>query len=185
MQESYLMAELNTDFATTCEAHRDYFETQILLVAKKALGEHFEQTSPNMPEWLISAFHRLLRLGELDQGSRATLKGTISRIFRKCLAYVHDRVSSEERGTWEVNHRFQSSLKGGTTNPHDERITDMVHLVSILDQFEDLDPELAELIDLKFFLGMTLDEISIQKNLTIGQVDARIKKALKELKKYI
>jgi RNA polymerase sigma factor (TIGR02999 family) len=103
---------------------------------------------------------------------RARFMSYAARVMRGIIIdNARSRGSLKRGGDYDITSLMEDTLE----NPGDSR-----HLSSIsdaLDQLEKLEPELAEVVDLKFFCGFSFAEIAAIQNLSERSVQRRWEKA--------
>jgi len=101
------------------------------------------------------AYVRLLDQRHLDWSNRAQFVGLAAVMMRRILAnHARDRVAGKRGGGAE---RVPLTLVGEAIGPPEMSLLD---LHEALDRLSDSDPRKAQIVDLKFFGGLTTEEIA-------------------------
>ena len=103
---------------------------------------------------------------------RARFMGYAARVMRGIIVdHARSRNSLKRGGDFDITSLIEESLQ----NPADARHFSMIS--DALDQLEKLEPELAEVVDLKFFCGFSFGEIAAMQNLSERSVQRKWEKA--------
>jgi RNA polymerase sigma factor (TIGR02999 family) len=102
------------------------------------------------------AFLRLARPGALAQNDRAHFFAVASRAMRQILVDHARRKSADKRG----GGALALELDEGRVAAADGRADEMVALDAALERLEALDERLARVVELRFFGGLTLEEVA-------------------------
>jgi RNA polymerase sigma factor (TIGR02999 family) len=103
---------------------------------------------------------------------RARFMGYAARVMRGLIIdYVRSRQAQKRGGYFELTS-LASDLVEGSTDAHE-----LTQISEALDRLAEVDPELAELVDMKFFCGFSFDEIAAMRQLSGRTVKRRWQKA--------
>ncbi len=101
------------------------------------------------------AYLRLVRQREVDWRNRAQFLGLAAGIMRRILVnHARDRAAAKRSGDRE---RVSLSL---VEAPSGGRDLDLLALEAALDRLAELDPRKARVVELRFFGGLTMEEIA-------------------------
>jgi RNA polymerase sigma factor (TIGR02999 family) len=103
---------------------------------------------------------------------RARFMGYAARVMRTLIIdHVRNRQAQKRGGQFELIPLATGSIDSSA----DER--DLTQISEALDKLAELDPELAELVDMKFFCGFSFVEIAAMRNLSERTVKRKWQKA--------
>lgn len=110
---------------------------------------------------LHEAYVSIAERDHLAFPDRNRFLGYASRAMRGLvLNYVRDRKALKRGG--ELTFTTLNEERAGATDP----LEDLDALDAALGELADVDPELAELVDLKFFCGFSFDEIAVIRGMS-------------------
>jgi RNA polymerase sigma-70 factor (ECF subfamily) len=112
------------------------------------------------------AYLRLCEQRELNFSNRAHFFATASTLIRRILVDAARARSAAKRG----GGSDRTSLSG-VDLAADERAVDLLDLDEALDALAQHDPELARQIELRYFGGLTIDEIAAELGCSTRKVD--------------
>jgi RNA polymerase sigma factor (TIGR02999 family) len=103
---------------------------------------------------------------------RARFMGYAARVMRALIIdHVQNRQAQKRGGLFELT----SLTSGLVESSADER--ELTQISEALDKLADVDPELAELVDMKFFCGFSFGEIAAMRKLSERTVKRQWRKA--------
>jgi RNA polymerase sigma factor (TIGR02999 family) len=103
---------------------------------------------------------------------RARFMGYAARVMRGIIIdHARSRSSLKRGGEFDIISLIEDSLE----NPADAR--DLSTIGDALDQLEKFEPDLAEVVDLKFFSGFSFAEIAAMQNVAERTIQRRWEKA--------
>jgi RNA polymerase sigma factor (TIGR02999 family) len=103
---------------------------------------------------------------------RARFMGYAARVMRALIIdHVRNRQAQKRGGLFELT----SLTSGLVESSADER--ELTQISEALDKLADVDPELAELVDMKFFCGFSFGEIAAMRKLSERTVKRQWRKA--------
>jgi len=103
---------------------------------------------------------------------RARFMGYAARVMRALIIdHVRNRQAQKRGGQFELI----SLANGLVDSSADER--ELTQISEALDKLAEVDPELAEVVDLKFFCGFSIVEIAAMRNLSERTVKRKWQKA--------
>lgn len=108
------------------------------------------------------AFLRLAKPGALEQNDRQHFFAVASRAMRQILVDHARRKSAEKRG----GGRLAVELDEGRLVADDARTEELLAVDAALERLAALDPRLAQVVEWRFFGGLTLEEIGAALGLT-------------------
>jgi RNA polymerase sigma-70 factor (ECF subfamily) len=101
------------------------------------------------------AYLRLINQRQVDWRNRAQFLGVAANMMRRILVnHARDRAAGKRAGDRE---RVSLSLVELSSNPSD---VDLIALETALDQLTTLDERKARVVELRFFGGLTMDEVA-------------------------
>ncbi len=101
------------------------------------------------------AYMRLIDQRNVDWRNRAQFYGMAANMMRRILINHAEAKKSEKRGGKEEHISVEN-----ITIAFDDTNFDLLDLNETLDRLAELDPEKAEIVEMKFFGGMTTEEIA-------------------------
>lgn len=128
------------------------------LAARAMRGErkgHTLQTTALVHEaWMRVAGQR-----NLDPANRDQILGVAARMMRRVLVdHARRRLAGKRNGIDDT--REISDIEFGSEGPGVGPSTDIIALDSVLARLEEISPRQAQVVDLKYFAGLELEEIS-------------------------
>ena len=137
-------------------------EPELRAIAARRLRGEYECSLA--PDELVSEM--VIRLMKADAGisSKAQLLGYSARVARQALV-DHARKKKADK-------REHQSVTLVTSIPDHENIG-LLELDIVLDKLAAIDPSRAQLVEMRFFAGMTLQEISEAQGLSLATVKRR------------
>ncbi len=103
---------------------------------------------------------------------RARFMGYAARVMRGVIIdHVRNRQAQKRGGQFELT----SLASGLVESSADAR--ELTQITEALDKLAEVDPELAELVDMKFFCGFSFDEIATMRQLSERTVKRKWQKA--------
>ena len=129
------------------------YEELRLLARRQLRSERVGHTL--QPTALVhEAYLRLVEARDLTWESRAHFFGTAARAMRQILVDHARRRNAAKRG----GGAERVTLRSDVGDPEDELAADVIDLHEALERLASNDPDLARLVELRFFAGLTLDE---------------------------
>src|SRR4051812_28850203 len=111
------------------------------------------------------AYLRLFKDGNVAWEDRAHFFGIAARVMRQILVDHARRRGAGKRGVGARDDRSVSKL----ADPHGQNI-DVLALHEALDDLALLDPRQAEIVELRYFGGLTEQEAATVKNLSLATI---------------
>jgi RNA polymerase sigma factor (TIGR02999 family) len=147
-----------------------YFELHRL--AKRELSRRGAPASLSVTTLLHEAYLDMSGREGTAFPDQARFMGYAARVMRGLIIdHARNRCAFKRGGEFEI-----TSLEGDElANPADAQ--ELSSISDSLDQLEQIEPELAKLVDLKFFCGFTFGEIAALQNLSARTVQRRWEKA--------
>jgi RNA polymerase sigma factor (TIGR02999 family) len=104
------------------------------------------------------AYLRLRGLGDVPWHDRAHFFAVASRIMRRILV-DHARANlAQKRGAGWARVQLEEGLRGGVSHSMDA--AELIDLDRALDQLAVAEPRLSRLVELRFFGGLTIEEVA-------------------------
>jgi RNA polymerase sigma-70 factor, ECF subfamily len=134
--------------------------TPIVYSELRHLAEHFlAQERPNHilePSALVNeAFLRLLKWQPDSWKNRTHFYGVAAQLMRRVLVEYARRQRAEKRGGHALRISFSEADR---RNLPDDESSDLESLDEALVELEALDPRQSQIVELRYFSGMTLEE---------------------------
>lgn len=154
-----LPSRLTTAHSSFTDAERDAFSTDVYQELHAVAGRYLSRERADhtlQPTALVNeAYARLLKHGGGQQLDRQRFVFAAARAMR-CILVDHAR-------------RRNARKRGGTNRPvrlepaillYEQADVDLVELNDALERLQELDAQAAEIVELRFFGGMTIEEIA-------------------------
>lgn len=103
------------------------------------------------PDLVNEAFVRIMNSEGMSEMTRARVLALVSHVMRNVLIDHARRKLADKRA-----HQKVTLITGLAEEPQ----LDLIELDLLLEQLAEVDPERAELVEMRFFGGMTIDEIA-------------------------
>ena len=124
-----------------------------------------------------------LRIGGGEEMDRLTYLATAARVMRRVLIdHARGRNAQKRGGAWK-----RVTMQGMSEDPNGGEEVDVLRLDEALAELAELDPRQARIVELRFFSGMTGDEIAahlgISRNTVVRELTisrAWLQRALSE-----
>lgn len=140
-----------------------YDELHRIAAVRMAEDEHGEITL--RPTALVhEAYLRLLENRHPNFSDRSHFFGAASRLMRRILVDHSRRRNAARRGSGDIR------VEMAEANPIAPFTFDWVDLNTALDKLETLDPELARLVELRYFGGLTIPETAEAMRISEAEV---------------
>jgi RNA polymerase sigma-70 factor (ECF subfamily) len=112
------------------------------------------------------AYLRLLDQHQIDCGNRAQFVGLAARMMRRILTnYALARTAAKRGGEDAVRLTLDDAL-----DFYDQRDVRVEAVDEALRELEKLDPQQAQVVELRFFGGLTIDEVSKALEISVAKV---------------
>lgn len=149
-------------------------------MAKRELARQWGQASLSVTTLLHEAYLDISGRDNLSFPDQARFMGYAARVMRGLVIdHARNRRAVKRGGEFEI-----TSLEMDVA----ENVADAKELSligDVLDQLEDVEPELAQVVDLKFFCGFSFAEIAAMQKLSERTVQRRWEKARIYLRRAI
>ena len=99
---------------------------------------------------------RLVRLGQLDVQDRSHFLVYAAHVMRSIVVDFARRRQTERRGGGQANVRLDSTIVNAVPFPEDE----VVRVNDALDELERVDERLAKVVEMRYFAGLSEDEVA-------------------------
>jgi RNA polymerase sigma factor (TIGR02999 family) len=141
-------------------------------LAKRELARHGAPASLSVTTLLHEAYLEISARSGPSFPDQARFMGYAARVMRGLIIdHARNRSAIKRGGEFEI-----TSLENhDVTNPADAK--ELSAISDALDQLAKVEPELAELVDLRFFCGFSVSEIAALHNLSARTVQRRWEKA--------
>jgi RNA polymerase sigma factor (TIGR02999 family) len=141
-------------------------------LAKRELARQWNPLSLSVTTLLHEAYLNIAERGDLSFPDHARFIGYAARVMRGLIIdHVRNRKATKRGGEFEI-----TSLETDVAVASAE--ADELSIISdALDQLAKLEPDLAEVVDLKFFCGFSFGEIAVMQKLSERTVQRRWEKA--------
>lgn len=121
---------------------------------------------------LHEAYLDMAGRGGTEFPDRARFMGYAARVMRGLIIdHVRNRQAQKRGGQFELIS-LASGLVDSSVN-----VRELTHISEALDKLAEVEPELAEVVDLKFFCGFSFAEIAAMRNLSERTVKRKWQKA--------
>lgn len=141
-------------------------------LAKQQLARDGRGLTLGVTTLLHEAYLDMARRSGAEFPDRARFMGYAARVMRTLIIdHVRNRQAQKRGGEFELT----SLTDGLVDSSADER--ELTQISQALDKLADVDPELAELVDMKFFCGFSFTEIATMRNVSERTVKRKWQKA--------
>jgi len=108
------------------------------------------------------AYLRLHNAGRIDLDSRGRFMAYVSTVLRSVIVDFARRRSAERRGGGQANVTLNTEVAASIGNQDD----DIIRINDALDELEKSDPRLRQVVEMRYFAGLTEQEIAEALGLT-------------------
>lgn len=149
-----LLHKLNAGDLAARETLLELIYGELTAVAARHLaGERYERELE--PQALVhEAWLRMVELERITWQDRAHFLAMAARVMRQVLVDA-----ARKRNAWKRDGGMQVTLSG-LVAPAPNANTDVLQLHEALERLAEIDPQRAELVELRYFGGLTIDEIA-------------------------
>jgi RNA polymerase sigma factor (TIGR02999 family) len=141
-------------------------------LAKQQLAGRGGGISLSVTTLLHEAYLDMARRGGARFPDRARFMGYAARVMRTLIIdRARNRQAQKRGGMFEITSLGSENV----ADPADER--ELSQISEALDKLAEVDPELAEVVDMKFFCGFSFAEIGAMQNLSERTVQRKWQKA--------
>lgn len=148
------------------------FYSELHRLAKQQLARSGRRLTLGVTTLLHEAYLDMAGRSGAEFPDRARFMGYAARVMRTLIIdYVRNRQAQKRGGQFEL-----TSLTSGLveSSAHERELT---QISEALDKLAEADPELAELVDMKFFCGFSFGEIAAMRRLSERTVKRQWRKA--------
>ncbi|MEZ6094470.1 MAG: ECF-type sigma factor [Pirellulaceae bacterium] len=150
------------------QVHDDFYR-----IAVRLCGGHLFENSMHATQLVNEAFLRLLKAGVFRKvHSQAHLFAFAGRTMRNVIADYFRRRQAEKRPTSRTRCYLDEIVDQLATQPFEYH-----DLNTALDRLEEMDPRQAQIVNMRFFLGMTVPETARALEISPSTVEKEWKKA--------
>src|SRR5215467_8421147 len=141
-------------------------------LAKRQLARRGGGISLAVTELLHEAYLDIARRNGADFPDEGRFMGYAALVMRGLIIdYARSRQARKRGGQFEITSLENTSAHGSADNRQLERIS------GALDRLSAIEPDLAEVVDMKFFCGFSFGQISAMRNVSERTVQRRWEKA--------
>ena len=133
----------------------EFVHTELHAAAERAMARERPSHTLQPTALVNEVYLRLLKLERVSWGSRAPFFAFASRLMRRILV-EHARAANAQKRGGEIGHVTVETVQLSVEEP----AIDPLVLDDALKQIEAVDPRLVRIIELKFFGGLTEEEIA-------------------------
>jgi RNA polymerase sigma factor (TIGR02999 family) len=145
---------------TAADALFNALYSELLRMAKRELGRQSAPITLGASTLLHQAYLEMASNNAASFPDLARFMGYAARVMRGLIIdYARNRNAQKRGGQFHI-----TSLGTESENAVDHR--ELVQVSEALDELAKAEPELAEIVDLKFFCGFTFGEIAMMKNIS-------------------
>jgi RNA polymerase sigma factor (TIGR02999 family) len=145
-------------------------------LARRELGLRAPQATLGATTLLHEAYLDIARREGVAFPDRARFMTYAARVMRGLIVdYVRRRQAQKRGGQFEITGLVEDAAP--TPQPAPAAGVELTALAQALDELAEVDPELAQLVDLKFFCGFTFAEIAEMRAVTERTVQRHWEKA--------
>lgn len=147
------------------------FYSELLRMAKRELCRQSAPITLGASTLLHQAYLEMASINAASFPDRARFMCYAARVMRGLIIdYGRNRHAQKRGGQFHI-----TSLGTEAENAVDDR--ELVEVSEALDELAKAEPELAEIVDLKFFCGFTFGEIAAIKNISVRTAQRQWEKA--------
>ena len=137
---------------------------EIELIANARLSREFH-SSLSTGDLVNEAVLKLTRLEHVRFQSREHILALASRMMRQILIDQSRRRNADKR--------YHTRVTLATNLPEDSTPMDLLDFGMVLDELREIDPQRAEIVEMRYFGGMTIEEIGEVLDLSSSTVKRR------------
>lgn len=153
---------------------------QLRVIANRERQKLWNANTINATALVHEAYVKLVRSDQISAENRAHFFALCSLGMRQIIVnYLEQKTAKKRGGDWEQISLSDASVESG------QDVDTVLMVDSALDQLNQLDPKLANLVQMRFFAGMTEDEIALATDCTARTVRRNWSKAKVILGKLI
>jgi len=169
---SSLIEAAETGDGSATQALFSALYSELHRLAKRELARNSGMVSLSVTTLLHEAYLDMAERGGAKFPDRARFMGYAARVMRGLIIdYVRNRQAQKRGGLFVI-----TSLSGETPeSPANE--SELTHISEALDKLAKVEPGLAEIVDLKFFCGLSFAEIAATQQLSERTVQRKWEKA--------
>lgn len=141
-------------------------------IARRVLGGEGPQRPLQPTELVNEAALRLLRLERMQFADRRHFLATAARVMRQVLLDEVRRARAGKRGAGVVT-RWQEIHDIAVPDVHDARdapCVDLEALDAALTRLQEVSAERARVVELRYYVGLTLEEIAVETGVSLRTV---------------
>lgn len=160
-----LLVRWNTGDPEARKALMDLLYSQLRLIAKRALKN--ERAGPILQPTLLvnEAYLKLVDTNRIDWRDRGHFLAVATRIMREILVDEARRSGAKKRD-WGRRVTFTGGLMGSG-----DLSVDVLALNDALEQLDEMRPDLCQVVELRFFSGLTIEETAQATGLSDATVN--------------
>ncbi|MCG8406567.1 MAG: ECF-type sigma factor [Phycisphaerales bacterium] len=153
MQEPFEIVGTCSNSARQDDEHLSFYYDELRSIAGSILGFHLRTHTLQPTALAHEAYLRLVRSSEPLGNDRGSILRRASRIMRHVLVdYARRRNALKRKG-----HRIPTELDE-ITSIDAKRSFDLIDLNEMLESLEKIDPLMVQVVELRYFCGLTLSE---------------------------
>jgi RNA polymerase sigma factor (TIGR02999 family) len=169
---SSLIAAAETGDSSATEALFSALYSELHRMAKRELARRGGAVSLSVTTLLHEAYLDMARRADAKFPDQARFMGYAARVMRGLIIdHARNRQAQKRGGLFEITSLKTTDIAEAADAGELSRISEA------LDKLAQVDAELAELVDLKFFCGLTFAEIAAMRNLSERTVQRKWEKA--------
>ena len=134
----------------------DLLYPDIRRMARSRLAENGPLTLLDPTSLAHEAYLRLHGAGRIDLDSRGRFMAYVSQVLRSVIVDVARRRSAERRGGGAAHVTLDTEVAESVGN----RDEDVLRIDEALDELEKSDPRLRQVIEMRYFAGLGLEEVA-------------------------
>jgi len=140
-------------------------ERELNRIARRCLFGERAHISVSATALVNEAFLRLVDLKRVDWQDRAHFLAMAARLMRRVLVDLARARRAEKRGGEAIRVTFDEALLAG-----DSREADLINLDDALEALAAIDPRKCEVIELRFFGGLSVEDTAATLNISTKTV---------------
>lgn len=146
-----LLLQWNSGDGEAREGLLNHVYDELTVIASRHLAKEYDQVELQPTALVHEAYLRLIDMDRVDWQDRAHFLAIAARIMRQILIdHARRRNAAKRDGGLRVT-------MSGVPQVNDQN-TEVLMLHAALEKLADVDPERAQLVELRFFGGLTIDE---------------------------
>jgi RNA polymerase sigma factor (TIGR02999 family) len=158
---SYLIEAANLGDKAASEALFEALYAELHQVARRELGRRSGGVSLSATTLLHEAYLAMSARGEPSFPDRLRFMGYASRVMRRLIIdHARERHAQKRGGLFEITSLDTDAME----NSVDHR--ELQEIGEALDELGKVEPPLAEIVDLKFFCGLSFGEIAALRDVS-------------------